>query len=401
LKLTPSHLAVLEEPLRAGRLAGCVRSLVLGGEPLTASALRLWQAHAPGTRLFNHYGPTETTVGCVIHEVNELGEGAIPIGRPISNDKILILNRQLQPLPIGVVGHLYIGGEGVARGYLNRPELTAQKFIPDPYSSTPGARLYDSGDLGRWNRAGRVEFIGRRDNQVKIRGYRIELGEIEAQLRLNPRLKEVAVVAQERAAGKTLVAYVVVQPGADTAERALEGEAKRALVAALREDLSRRVPEYLMPASWVVLAALPLTANGKVDRRALPPIDAREDLGDYLPPSTDLECLLADLWRELLRVEKVGVTDSFFELGGHSLLAMQLVVRLRALLSIDLSLRVVFECPTLRDLCPQVEALRQARLVGSLTQGGKELEELLQQVADLPDSEVEQWMQALQGGQRV
>lgn len=209
LKVTPSHLTLLEDSLRAGELDGCVRVLVLGGEPLHASSVRMWRKHAPSTRIFNHYGPTEATVGCVVNELGPDPSGAIPIGRPIRNTQIYILDRYLQPAPLGVTGDIYIGGMGVARGYAHRPELTAERFIPDPFSSI-GGRLYRSGDLGRWQAGGVVECLGRSDHQVKIRGYRVELGEIEAQLREHPWLLDALVLAREDEVGeKRVVAYVI------------------------------------------------------------------------------------------------------------------------------------------------------------------------------------------------
>ncbi|MFC4311634.1 amino acid adenylation domain-containing protein, partial [Steroidobacter flavus] len=209
LKLTPSHLPLLEPSLRSGDLAGSIRVLVLGGEPLHSTAVQLWRMYAPGTRIFNHYGPTEATIGCIVNEITSDEAGAIPIGRPISNTQIYVLDRCLQPVPIGVVGEIYIGGVGVARGYLNRPGATSERFVADPFSSS-GVRLYRTGDVGRWRIDGAIEYVGRIDHQVKVRGYRVELGEIEAQLLGNPWVQEAAVLVREDVTGeKRLVAYVV------------------------------------------------------------------------------------------------------------------------------------------------------------------------------------------------
>jgi amino acid adenylation domain-containing protein/FkbH-like protein/thioester reductase-like protein len=339
LKLTPSHLALLEQPLRSGKLDGRVRVLVLGGESLQADALQLWRKHAPSTRIFNHYGPTETTVGSVTNEVGDHASGAVPIGRPIANTRVYILDRHGQPVPIGVVGEIHIGGAGVARGYLNRQELTAERFLQDVYSNDAGARMYRTGDLGRWRSDGKIECLGRNDHQVKLRGFRIELGEIEAQLVRHEQVSAAVVIAREDIAGeKRLVAYVVraSDPGPT--------------VEALRAHLTCSLPEYMVPSAFVVLEALPLTPNGKLDRRALP----APELGAYVTrqyeaPRGEMEEVLAGVWQQLLRIDRVGRNDNFFELGGHSLLIVQMLDRLRRV-GLSTELRRVFESPTLADL---------------------------------------------------
>lgn len=339
LKLTPSHLALLDQPLRSGRLAGCVRTLVLGGEPLPAKTVQLWRTHAPSTRIFNHYGPTETTVGVIVHEVGASDADPLPLGRPISNAQIYILNRQGQPVPIGVVGEIYIGGAGVARGYLNRPALTAERFLNDPFSAAPGARMYKTGDLGRWNVGGTVEFLGRNDHQVKIRGFRIELGEIESQLVRHEYVKEAVIMVRKDALDEQrLVAYVVpVAASAPSPDM-------------LRSHLKSVLPEYMVPSAFVLLQRMPLTPNGKVDRRALPEPEGEAYVSRrYEPPQGDVEEVVAGIWQALLRVERVGRLDNFFELGGHSLLLVQMLDRLRRM-GLAADVRSIFESPSLADL---------------------------------------------------
>lgn len=340
LKLTPSHLALLDEPLRSGQLAGRVQALVLGGEPLPGSVAHLWREHSPGTRIFNHYGPTETTVGCAIYEVADAPGGSIPLGRPISNTQIYCLDHHGQPVPIGVTGEIYIGGAGLARGYLNRPDLTAGRFIPNPFSADPGARIYKTGDLGRWRSDGTIEYLGRNDHQVKIRGFRIELGEIEAQLIRHEEVAEASVIAREDAPGeKRLVAYVVLDnPSADLSKLGLRDHVKAAL------------PDYMVPSAFVKLQSMPLTPNGKLDRRALLALDLEGGAStEHEPPQGEVEEILAGIWQELLRMERVGREDNFFELGGHSLLIVKMLARLRGV-GLSTDVRCVFDHPTLAGL---------------------------------------------------
>ncbi len=270
LKITPSHLGLVERALQSGQLAGRVRVLVFGGEPLPAGLVQLWRKHAPETRIFNHYGPTEATVGCVVNEIGEELSGAVPIGRPISNTQIYILDGRLQPVPIRVAGDIYVGGAGVARGYLHRPGLTSERFIPDPFSGDLQARLYKTGDVGRWRPDGMIEYLGRSDAQVKVRGFRVEPGEIEAQLTQHALVSQAAVVVSEGVpAEELLAAFVVADRRSECADDATENAFKQQLVAQLREYLKAQLPEYMIPSAWTVLKRLPLTPNGKVDRRAL------------------------------------------------------------------------------------------------------------------------------------
>ncbi|MGH2901845.1 MAG: amino acid adenylation domain-containing protein, partial [Solirubrobacteraceae bacterium] len=275
LKLTPSHLALLQQVIPPEQLAGRVHTLVLGGEPLRGSTLRWWREHAPAMRIFNNYGPTEISVACTAMEAGDPLPDSVPLGRPITNARIYILDAQRRPVPIGVVGEIYVGGVGVARGYVNRPELTRERFLPDPFDGdidAPSAsRMYRTGDVARWRPDGTVEYLGRNDHQVKIRGYRIELGEIETVLRRHDAVEEVVVVAREDEPGDIrLVAYVT-------------GDALAPDV--LRQHAAAQLPQYMVPSAFVHLDQLPLTANGKVDRAALPaPDGATTSAREYEAP---------------------------------------------------------------------------------------------------------------------
>ena len=319
--------------------AGCpLRMVLVGGEPIDSG---LWESLAgcAGVDFYNVYGPTECTVDATMARLR--GDATAPhIGHPMLNRRIYILDRQSQPVPVGVTGEIYIGGTGVARGYLNRPELTAERFIKDPFSSHPRARLYKTGDLGRWRADGNIEYLGRNDTQVKIRGFRIELGEIEAQLLQYPQVKEAVVLAREdEPSEKRLVAYVIARD-AQAAPSVEE----------LREHVKGLLPEYMVPSAFVMLESLPLSASGKLDRRALPAPERRAyGSGDYEAPQGEIEEILAGIWQALLRVERVGRRDNFFELGGHSLLIVQMLERLRRV-GLSAEVRRVFDSPTLADL---------------------------------------------------
>ncbi|MDZ7269872.1 MAG: amino acid adenylation domain-containing protein [candidate division KSB1 bacterium] len=350
IKITPAHLDVLGQQLGAERAGKVTAAFVIGGENLTAKHIAFWRRHAPATLLFNEYGPTETVVGCVVYCVppDWPGSEAVPIGRAIPNTRVYVLDSHLQPVPIGVPGELYIGGAGVARGYLNRPDLTAERFVPDPFCSEPGARMYKTGDLVRYLASGEMEYLGRRDDQVKIRGYRIELGEVEAVLAKHPGLREAAVVAHTGAGGeRRLVAYVV--PAGEAAPTAAQ----------LREFLRAELPEYMIPASFITLAALPLTPNGKVDRRSLPaPGENRPELENvYVAPRTPAEQTLAAIWQQVLGVSRVGVHDNFFELGGDSILSIQVIARAKQA-GLGLTPRQLFEHPTVAGLAAVAGATR-------------------------------------------
>jgi acyl carrier protein len=260
---------------------------------------------------------------------------------------LYVLDELLEPVPIGVIGELYIGGAGLARGYLRRPGLTAQRFIASPFGS--GDRLYCTGDRVLYRSDGNLEFIGRRDTQIKIRGYRIELGEIEAALRSHAAVSQAVVVAREEEIGqRRLVGYVVSATGEDVE------------VASLREHLKKSLPEYMVPAVLVQLEQIPLTANGKIDRQALPAPEGRPEIARYVAPRTAVEATLAQIWREVLRLDQVGVEDNFFELGGHSLLAMRVLIQVRELLTSRMGLRDLFEFPKIEDLARRIEGFHWA-----------------------------------------
>ncbi|MHC5857702.1 non-ribosomal peptide synthetase [Nostoc sp.] len=374
LKIVPSHLAILLTSSHSEKILPRKR-LILGGEIASWHLIEQLQQYLPACEIFNHYGPTETTVGVLTYllekqQTNHYSE-TVPIGRPLANTQVYVLDRQLQPVPLGVSGELYISGAGLARGYLNRPELSAAKFIPNPFSDTPKAKLYKTGDRVRYLSDGNLEFLGRIDNQVKVRGFRIEPEEIELALRQHPQVREVVVIVREDKLGdKRLVAYVVPRQnqGSSTSE--------------LRLFLRSKLPEYMVPSAFIMLKNLPVTPNGKVDRLALPsPDTARPDIEDiFVAPRTPVEKQLAEVWSEVLRLERVGVHDNFFDLGGHSLLATQVVSRLRDAFEVDLALRDLFEKPTIADLAVTIaQRLAQATDSELLAQTFAELEQLSQE----------------------
>jgi amino acid adenylation domain-containing protein len=319
---------------------GQLRYLIVGGDVVDPLLLKRVLSRRPPRCILNAYGPTECTTFSTTHRVDAVEEGkALPIGRPIANACAYILDAFLQPVPIGVVGEICIGGAGVALGYLNRPEQTAQSFVADPFSADPHARLYKSGDLGRWRPDGSIEFLGRNDQQVKVRGFRIELGEIEAQLLQHREVKEAIVEARaDRLGQKRLLAYVTARPGLGLSAEEL------------RRHLERLLPEHMIPAAFIVLDTFPLNANGKVDRKALPEPDMDAYVSrQFVAPQGEVEEVLANTWRELLGLERVGRHDNFFELGGHSLLMVQMLERLRRI-GLSAQVRSVYESPTLEAL---------------------------------------------------
>ncbi len=333
IKITPSHLELLNEQLADDELAGRTHTLVVAADLLHAESIGRWQKHAPETALWNEYGPTETVVGCsALPITSALAPGGVSIGRPISSIQFYVLDGALQPVPVGVPGELYIGGAGVARGYLDRPDLTAKAFIPNPFEE--GTRLYKTGDLARYLPDGNVEFLGRVDFQVKIRGFRVELGEIEALLVQHPGVREATVLLRKDQPGvQQLVAYVV-------------GEGTQS---ELSDHLRRQLPDYMVPSAFVCLDALPLNANGKVDRRALPAPDWSDLTEDYVAPRTSVEQSLADIWAEVLGLERVGVHDNFFELGGDSIISIQVVSK-ASQVGLQITVRQMFEQKTVAGL---------------------------------------------------
>ncbi|HVR95771.1 MAG TPA: amino acid adenylation domain-containing protein [Thermoanaerobaculia bacterium] len=358
LHFVPSMLRAFLEAYQGdlGEPFASVRHVFASGEALPADlARRLGERLAGELELHNLYGPTEASieVSAQTWKDGKPGAGTVPIGRPIANLRLSVVDRALRPAPIGVAGELLIGGVGLARGYLNRPDLTAERFVPDPFAteSEPGARLYQTGDLARHLPGGEIEFLRRIDFQVKIRGFRIELGEVEAALAEYPLVRDAVVTAREDVPGDPrLVAYLVADEGA--APTAPE----------LRGFLQELLPEYMIPSTFVVLEAFPLTPAGKVDRRALPAPESTlaQSSALYVAPRTPIEGVLAQVWAELLQAERVGIHDNFFELGGHSLLATQVVSRVRSLLGIEVPLRALFERPTLSGFAYIVESARRS-----------------------------------------
>ena len=336
-----------------------LRDLLFGGEAVDPQWVRQVLAHAAPARLLHVYGPTENTTFSTWHLVGSVREGAstVPIGLPINSARAYVLDAGLEPVPLGVSGELYVAGAGLARGYLKRPALTAERFVADPHGP-PGTRMYRTGDLARWRDDGTLEFLGRADQQVKIRGFRIEPGEIEAALRAQPGVAQAAVIAREDApGGKQMVAYVV--PAAGAAPE----------TTALRRRLSERLPDYMVPAHLVLLDSLPLTVNGKLDRRALPAPERRSE--HYRAPRTRAEEVLCGLFAEVLKLERVGIEDNFFALGGHSLLATRLVSRVRAALGVELAIRTLFEAPTVERLARNLHS----RLSPADSQGQNSLQQ--------------------------
>jgi amino acid adenylation domain-containing protein len=364
LHATPATWRVL---LQAGWSGVDGLTILSGGEALQSDLAA--QLFTKGRALWNLYGPTETAIYSSAAAYRPGSDDpAVPIGRPIANTEFYILDDHLRPLPIGVAGQLYIGGAGLTRGYLNRADLTAQSFLPNPFGQKPGARLYKTGDLARYLADGNVEFLGRMDHQIKLRGFRIELGEIEAVLSEHREIVQSVVIAREETPGdKRLVAYVVSRDRAT------------ATATELRAYLKEKLPEYMVPSAFVFLDAMPLTPNGKLDRKALPVPgrNYRESEDGFAAPGTPVEEMIAGIWAEVLKLEEVGIHDNFFDLGGHSLKATQVMSRVREALQVDLTVRVLFEGPTVAELAARVEpSLPQARELDELARSLAEVESL-------------------------
>jgi amino acid adenylation domain-containing protein len=382
LKIAPNHLVALEASSFPQQFIP-QRCLVIGGEESRWDWIRSLRTVAPGCAIFNHYGPTETTVGVLMYGVRDedLSRNYLktPLGRPIANTQAFLLNAGLQPVPIGIIGELYIGGDNLGRGYLNRREATAERFIPNPFSVEPGARLYRTGDRARYLPEGNIEFLGRTDHQVKIRGFRIEPGEIEAVLIQHPDVEQAIVMPwAETPEQRRLVAYVVPH------------QARAPSAAELRDFLKKKLPEHMVPSTFTLLDGLPRTPHGKVDREALPIHDQRQPAMEesYVPPRSPEEEMIVEIWAEVLKVDRVGVHDNFFDLGGHSLLATQVMSQVRKVFQVELPLRSLFEAPTVAEL-----ALRVAR---SISNAGElaELGRTLTEVESLSDYEIEQQLDA-------
>jgi acyl-coenzyme A synthetase/AMP-(fatty) acid ligase/acyl carrier protein len=343
--LVPSLLrALLDHAPDLGQRVPKLKLWSCSGEVLSADLARRFRQACPEAKLLNIYGSSEVAADVTWHEVGEEDTTIVPIGKPISNSQVYLLDRQMNPVPVGVRGQIYVGGDGLAAGYWNRPELTAERFVANPIAPEQSARLYRTGDLGRWRANGEIEYLGRVDSEVKLRGMRIELGEIEAVLMTHALVGEAAVELAEESGQPRLQAYVVPRNG--QAPNARE----------LRRHLRTKLPEPMVPARYVVLEELPLLASGKVNRRAL-----AGTAGVVLteqgmtPPRTETERKLGEIWKELLKVEEVGVDQNFFELGGHSLLVLQVIARIRRGFEVELAVRTVFEEPTLAGLAAAVE----------------------------------------------
>src|ERR1043165_215692 len=356
----PSFYELILRHARVEHLTS-LRTVIVAGEPCPPELVQRHLETLPQTSLFNEYGPTEATVWSTVHECDSPA-AQIPIGRPVANTQIYVLGPQLQPAPIGVRGEVYIGGDGVARGYHNHPDLTAERFVPDPFGVKPGARLYKTGDLARFLPDGKIEYGGRNDFQVKLRGYRIELGEIDLALAQHPEVNEAVVLANER-----LTAYVV---GTVQAKE-------------LKEFLKERLPEYMVPSAFVLLDALPLTSTGKVDRNALTDQIGVEVGEENVAPRTALEQVLARIFAEVLSLERAGVNESFFDLGGHSLLATQVMSRVREIFQLELPLRTLFRSPTIAAFAAAIleDELKRERVESTA--------ELLLKLASLSEEEVD------------
>jgi acyl-coenzyme A synthetase/AMP-(fatty) acid ligase/acyl carrier protein len=349
LQCTPSLARMLMSDRESVQALSGVQTLLLGGEALPVSLADRIRKIVAG-RIYNMYGPTETTIWSTTQLVEET-RNAIPIGRPIANTQVYILDRWLRPVPTGAIGELYISGAGVVRGYLNRPELTAERFLTNPFSDDPASRMYKTGDLARYLPSGAIEYVGRMDFQVKLRGHRIELGEIEAVLERHRGVRQAVVTAREDAPGdKRLVAYVVLDSSGPPGN------------SELRSYLRDALPEYMWPAAFVTLQFMPLTANGKIDRNALPAPESRLAPLElpHEPPQTDLQQRIVRLWEEALNADQIGIHDNFFDLGAHSLLVAEVHSNLQELLRRDLPLVTMFRYPTV------------AALVGYLSQNSGE-----------------------------
>jgi amino acid adenylation domain-containing protein len=380
LKITPSHFTTL---LNAPEGAALIprKFLIMGGEASSWHLLdRIRQAS--NCTVLNHYGPTEATVGCCTFntresDVSSWNPATIPIGRPIANDEIYILDQRFQPLPVGVAGELCIGGAGIAEGYLNQPQQTAERFIAHPFSKDPAARLYRTGDLARFLPDGNVEFMGRIDHQVKIRGFRVEPAEIEAVVKQYPAVKQNVILPYEDKAGeKRLAAYIV-------SERTIKNEALRAF-------LLQHLPEYMVPSAFVVLDSLPLTPNGKVDLRALPSPEERQSKAEreFVTPRNPEEEKLVGIWTEVLKLERVSVNDNFFELGGHSLLATQIISRIRNTFRVQMPLHSFLETPTIAGLAEKISQCPAAE------SEEEEMARLLQELDGLSEEDAERMLAA-------
>jgi acyl carrier protein len=334
------------------KLLSSLRLAIVAGEACPVELVTHHDHCCPSTALFNEYGPTEATVWSSVArcEVRDQVQ-RVPIGNPITNAQIYVIDYRLNPVPIGVKGELYIAGKGLARGYLGRPKLTAERFIPDPFAPTPGSRLYKTGDLGTLLLNGNIDFLGRNDFQVKIRGMRIELGEIESILRRHDNIRDAVVIliGAPQPHDKRLVAYLVEKAAGTTSPKQL------------KDYLKHKLPDYMVPGDFVFMDQLPLTPSGKVNRLALPPPDSSDSEDLYEEPQGPVEKVIAGIWEEVLGRKRVGASDNFFEIGGHSLIATQVISRVKEVLGVEVSLRQLFEEPTVRGLAQAITAPPETR----------------------------------------
>lgn len=349
--------SAMGELLKMKGVPSSVRTVNLAGEPLRSVLSQQVLTETSAEKLYNLYGPSEDTTYSTFARIGEDSDYRTTIGRPIANTEAYILDQHLNPLPVGVTGELYLSGEGVARGYLNRPDVTATRFIPNPFSVVPGRRFYKTGDLARYLPGGTIDFLGRGDSQVKIRGFRIELGEIQSVLLTHPALQEAVVVVYGEDANQQLAAYLVSKP-----QQTIPS------VSELRSFLSEKLPAFMVPSVFVTLEKMPLTQNGKIDRRALPPPTkaGATSSHEFVAPRNQTEGVVAAIWSNLLDVERVGVCDNFFDLGGHSLLATRFVSRLRESLQVELPLKAVFLFPTIAELAPRIDNLQREQSGGQI-----------------------------------
>jgi non-ribosomal peptide synthetase component F len=344
VKVISTVPSAMRELVAMKAIPSSVMTVNLGGEAVPVGLAPQIYEGTNVERVLNMYGPTEDTTYSTCAWLPREADITVPIGRPITNSKVYVLDAEMQQVPVGVTGDIYISGAGLARGYLTHPEWTAEKFIPNPFGDTPGDRLYRVGDLGKHRADGQLGYLGRNDFQVKVRGHRIELGEIETAFEEIEQIAQAVVMAREKEQGeKELVAYLVISSEIGDSE--------------IREKLRNRLPDYMLPSIFVRMESLPLTPNGKIDRRALPaPTSSlRTNAGGYIAPASPLEELLADIWAQVLGLERIGVDDNFFARGGHSLLATQVVARMRTALNVDIPLPRIFETPTIAALAAWIE----------------------------------------------
>ncbi len=352
IKLTPGHLHLLREVLPTQSPEGVARKIVVGGEALKPSDYQFLKDHNSEIEIVNEYGPTEATVGCTTYclalsDENQPDQASIPIGKPMANMHIYILDQWQHPVPVGVVGEIYIAGHQIAKGYLGRPDLTQERFVVDPFDPARKMFMYKTGDLGKWLSDGNIIFMGREDNQVKVRGYRVELGEVEHTIQASNQVDQVAVVFHKgEGGGHKLVGYIVPKTDYEAST--------------FQKYLKSRLPEYMIPSLLIEVGQLVLTANGKVDRKVLPqPQQLTSETRGYVAPRNPLEQQLAEIWQTLLEIDQVGVHDNFFELGGHSLLVTRVVSAIRRELSVELPIKALFQYNTVEDLSAYVRVAIQ------------------------------------------